>query len=78
MLAKVIQGELPDTTVTHHARKRFKIKIIQIYRILQRIIHFIKKHVSARGCKHCQGLSFQSGVAYAEMQSEAKDTVSII
>jgi hypothetical protein len=30
--------------------------------------------VSARGCKHGLCLTFQPGVAYAEKQSEAKDT----
>jgi hypothetical protein len=34
----------------------------------------MEKHVSARGCKHCLCLTFQPGVAYAEKQSEAKDT----
>jgi hypothetical protein len=30
--------------------------------------------VSAIGCKHCHYITFQLGVAYAEKQSEAKDT----
>jgi hypothetical protein len=30
--------------------------------------------MSARGCKHCLCLTFQSGVAYADKQSEAKNT----
>ena len=46
----------------------------KIYRILQRIPNFIEKHVSARGYKHCLGLTFQPGVAYVDKQSEAKNT----
>jgi hypothetical protein len=30
--------------------------------------------VSARGCKHCLYLTFKPGVAYAEKQSETKNT----
>jgi hypothetical protein len=65
VLVKDIQGELPHTKVTHHARNRFEIAIFQIYRMLQRITNFIEKHVSARSCKHYQSLTFQLGVAYA-------------
>jgi hypothetical protein len=53
--------------------KLIPIEIFKIYRILQRIINFIEKHVSARGCKHCLCLTFQPGVAYEGKQSEAKD-----
>lgn len=34
--------------------------------------------MSTRGYKHCHCLTFQSGVAYAEKKSEAKDTGLII
>jgi hypothetical protein len=46
----------------------------QVYRSLQQITNFIEKHVSVRGCKHCHYLTFQLDVAYAQKQSEAKDT----
>jgi hypothetical protein len=45
----------------------------QVYQILQWITNFIEKHVSVRGSTYCHCLTFQSGVAYAEKQSEAKD-----
>jgi hypothetical protein len=51
----------------------FEHENFQIYRILQRITNFIQKHVSVRGCKHCQCLTFKLGVAYTELQSKAKD-----
>jgi hypothetical protein len=54
--------------------KLISVEIFMISRILQQITNFTKKHVSARGCKHCHCLSFQPGVAYAVKQSKAKNT----
>ena len=62
VLIKGKPGELPQTTVTHHARnisKLIPIEIFEIYGILQRITNFNEKHVSASGCKHCHCLTFQ-------------------
>jgi hypothetical protein len=54
--------------------KLISVEIFKIYRILQRITSFTEKHVNERGCKHCHCLTFQPGVAYAEKQSETKNT----
>jgi hypothetical protein len=53
--------------------KLIPIEIFKIYQVLQRIINFIEKHVSVRGCKHYHCLTFQPGVAYVGKQLEAKD-----
>jgi tRNA(Glu) U13 pseudouridine synthase TruD len=78
VLVKGKQGEVPQTTFTHHARTIY-LKLIsnehfQVYRSLQRIINLMEKHVSVRGCKHYHCLTFQLVVAYTEKQLEAKDT----
>jgi hypothetical protein len=53
VLVKGIQGELPHTTATHHTKTRTKLVFDQFIKVCS-VTSFIQKHVSARGCKHCQ------------------------
>jgi hypothetical protein len=72
VLVKGIQGELPQTMVTRHARNRFELEFFKIIGFCSKS-QISLKSMSVRGCKHCQCLTFQPRVVYVEMQSDAND-----
>jgi hypothetical protein len=68
VLVKGIQGELPQTMATRHARNRFELEFFKIIGFCSKS-QISLKSMSVRGCKHCQCLTFQPRVVYVEMQS---------